>query len=632
MGTDGRDQQLPLKQLQRLGAFPAECNLSQWIGQPGDSCPSSRDCASAWLLLQGSDEPLPFREWAELVSGQDSLESAAACWRWLIGNQLFFRSRASHVEPIPLEEIRHLRLQRRRQVLREKALLDWHLQLAARKTVEQACLDSGALADLALLHQWAAGVGEPELPAPLKQGLKAAHCPLDSGAIRHLLVDLGSWNPHQLPSLQGSVWELGFSPELQQEASRILEQAHLVQPGDAERLDLTGLRSFTIDDESTRDIDDGLSLETGKNGSLKLWIHVADPGRLIAPGSPLDLEARRRGSSLYLAQGNLPMFPLELSTGPFSLRCGQRSAAWSLAVELAEDGAIGAFELHRSWVKPTYRLTYEDADELIELAPPQEQELLLIHGLLLKRRQWRLNQGALLLDQPEGRIREQEGLPVLEITEPGASRSMVAEAMILAGAAVAEWGREKGLAMPYRSQLPAELPPDHELDMLPPGPVRHAAIKRCLSRGLTGTEAAAHFSLGLPAYVQATSPIRRYGDLVVQRQLGAQLGGAEPLAAEEMELLLKELDGAVRQGISIAREDHRHWQQVWFDAHSKEQWQGVFLRWLRPQDGLGLVHVEDLAMDLAALCPQGCDPGDGVSLKVSLVDPLRDQLRLEARR
>ena len=65
------------------------------------------------------------------------------------------------------------------------------------------------------------------------------------------------------------------------------------------------------------------------------------------------------------------MFPEVLSNGPFSLRQRQRSAAWSLWVELSDDGAVAASGIQRSWVKPAYRLSYGDADELIDLAPPR---------------------------------------------------------------------------------------------------------------------------------------------------------------------------------------------------------------------------------------------------------------------
>ena len=202
--------------------------------------------------------------------------------------------------------------------------------------------------------------------------------------------------------------------------------------------------------------------------------------------------------------------------------------------------------------------------------------------------------------------------------------------MILAGAVIARHGQEQGLALPYRSQLAAELPGEAELQGLPAGPVRHAAIKRCLSRGLLGTSPAPHFSLGLPSYVQATSPIRRYNDLLVQRQLLAHQLGEAVLDEADLQAVLSELEGAIRQGLQIAREDQRHWQQVWFEAQEQHQWPGLFLRWLRPQDRLGLVHLPDLAMDLAAECHGDPAPGDALLVRLQRVDSLRDLLRFTA--
>jgi exoribonuclease-2 len=206
----------------------------------------------------------------------------------------------------------------------------------------------------------------------------------------------------------------------------------------------------------------------------------------------------------------------------------------------------------------------------------------------------------------------------------------VAEAMILAGAVIADHGVRHGLPLPFRSQLPASLPPAAELEALPSGPVRQAAILRHLGRGHVGSRPAPHFSLGLDAYVQASSPIRRYGDLLAQRQLRAGLEGTPALAEAELAGLLEGLDAPLRQAIQIAREDQRHWLQVWFEQQERPQWPAVFLRWLRPQDQLGLVHLEELAMDLAADCPTGSEPGEALLLRVQEVDSLRDRLRLRA--
>ena len=633
---------LPQRQVQLLSPLPAGVEPPARLGASpwrlnADTLqaarPDRRAWAAAWLLLQETDESVSLAEFSELVSSAGDPCSAAAqmaaCWLELVGPQQWFRWRQEEISARSLTELRSLRRERRRRQLHAEREQSWQALLRRRQPVEAEALPLEQRQRLEQLQQLAAGRIEPDQLEPaLRQSLSALHLRTDRGDLRHLLVELGQWDRHRLLSLAGTTWSSGFAPELLAEAQRLLAMVDLEQPGDATRLDLTGQHCVTIDDDDTRDIDDGLALERRSDGSLRIWIHVADPGRLIAADSPLDLEARRRGSSLYLAVGNLPMFPEQLSNGPFSLRQGKHSAAWSFWVELDEAGEIGASSIQRSWVKPTYRLSYNDADELIDLAPPEDPDLADLDRLLERRRQWRLARGALLMDLPEGRIRSHEGEPQLEITEPSPSRQLVAEAMILAGAVAARFGMEQGLSLPYRSQLPADLPAAAELQALPDGAVRFAAIKRCLSRGLMGTQPAAHFSLGLPAYVQATSPIRRYGDLVVQRQIAAILDGSPPLNTEQLQELLEQFDTAVREGIGISREDQRHWQQVWFEAHRGGQWSAQFLRWLRPQDRLGLVRIEELALDLAAECPSGAAPGVQLLLRVKQVDCLRDQLRL----
>jgi len=461
--------------------------------------------------------------------------------------------------------------------------------------------------------------------------LKELKLDLDPTELHRTLVTNGAADPHQLPAMQGSRWSSGFTIEQLQEAENLLNASQSSQPGDERRIDLCHIHCVTIDDSETRDIDDALSFERKPDGSRGIWIHIADPVVLIQAGSTLDQEAAVRGSSLYLARGNQPMFPEVLSTGPFSLRAGHKSAAWSTWVELNEEGAIAAYGITRSWVKPLYKLSYDDADDLIDLAPPEEADLADLDQLLRRRKLWRERNGALLMDLPEGRIRCRDGDLSLEITEPSVSRLMVAEAMILTGAVTAQYGVDHGLPLPYRSQLPADLPSPAQLSELPDGAVRFAAIKRCLSRGLMGTKPASHFSLGLPAYVQATSPIRRYCDLIVQRQIQAHQAGSPQLSEEELQELVGSVDLATREGIGISREDQRHWQQVWFEHHRDQQWQADFLRWLRPQDRLGLIRIDALALDLVAECPPGSEPGDQLQLQVLEVDPIRDQLRLQAR-
>mgnify|MGYP006273275059 FL=1 len=598
-----------------------------------DALPPRRELAAAWLLLIDTGQSLAFGDWVALILSTPTAAQAAALWLWLQEDQLWFVMRQQQISARPAPDLRRLRQQRRQHQLVLQARIEWHGQLRSRQPVGSDRLNPVASQELSLLLQWANGDTAITLPTSLQQALRDAHCALEPSAIRHLLVDLGQWDPHALPSLRQSHWAEAFSPELENLAEALIASADQPRPGDEHRLDLCSQHCFSIDDDDTEDIDDALGLELTAAGQQRLWIHVADPGRLIATGDPLDLEARRRASSLYLTQGILPMFPWNLSSGPLSLRAGRRCPAWSIWVALAGDGSVAEFGIVRSWIRPAYRLSYSDADDLIDLAPPEEPALAQMHTLLAQRRRWREVRGALLLDQPEGRIRQRTGAaPLVAITEPSPGRLLVAEAMILAGAVVAAYGQANGLALPYRTQLPSSLPPAELLQRLPAGPVRHAALKQGLGRGLTGTSAAPHFSLGLEAYVQATSPIRRYGDLLVQRQLALHQSGAQPIEASAMQTLLSELEAPLREGNQISRDDQRHWRQVWFAEHRAEQWQATFLRWLRESDQLGLVWIESLAMELPAQCPAGSQPADALLLKVHRVDPLQDQLQLRAHR
>ena len=643
MGFKAKEQVLPARQLTliapsspstavagKLGVFPWDFNEQSL----NSARLMHRDWGQAWVLLSESNEIVALTDFADLVYGSQDALHCASTWLNLASDHDLFRLKQGLVSARPLDEIRARRLERRREQLGQARFQRWLDYFGAKKAIERQVLDP-------LHHEWieqligfCAGRNSfDDLSLELRQSLTQLRLDQNRGDVRERLVTLGHLDPHQLSSIAGTPWSYGFSPELTAEAERLMRCSVQAQPGDSERRDLTHLACVTIDDAETRDIDDALGLERLADDHLRIWIHIADPSRLITAGSPLDLEARRRGSSLYLSRGLLPMFPSKLSSEVFSLKAGQRNPAWSTWVDLSASGDVTASGLCRSWVTPRYRLTYDDADELIDFAPPEEADLSDLHALLTTRRQWRVQRGALLMDLPEGRIRCRDGQPTIEITEPSPSRDMVAEAMILCGTVAASQGIEHGLPLPFRSQLPAELPSAAQLESLADGAVRFAAIKRCLSRGLMGTTPAAHFSLGLSAYAQATSPIRRYSDLVVQRQFAALLyphGDEEVLNTESLQILLQQIDTAVREGIAVTREDQRHWQQVWFEQHANARWPVDFLRWLRPQDRLGLVRVEELALDLAATCPAGSEPGDALVLEVAGVDSIRDQLQLVA--
>ena len=472
-GGQRRDQGLPLRDL--IAIDPEHLFDSSELPAPEqvqDNAPSPRSVVEAWQLLE-TDQPggmarLSLCELGELVLNPFNLAGLAALWTWMHGTQQLFRWRRDRlVQPLTRDERANLRRQRRSERLaqrHEQRQLD--LLRAQRVLTDQERDELGQVWDerfshwIQLLKDNPAGVGAD---LELQQWSEPISIGSDAADLRQWLIVRGLLDPNEPIGLRGSVWSRRFPSDLVEEANRLVALSNEERPGDEQRIDLTHLATYSLDDAGTREIDDALSLER-RDGVDWIWIHIADPSRLIDIDSPLDQEARRRATSLYLAEGVMPMLPLELAAGPLSLRAGQRCAALSVAVRLDEDGAVAEQRIARSWIRPRYGLTYTDGDELIELAPPGDEALSDLSGLLMLRMRWRRSKGAVMFDRPEGRFRRSDGALALQVIDPSPSRLMVSEAMLLMGAVVAGFGQEHSLPLPFRSQPAAELPCSDELD------------------------------------------------------------------------------------------------------------------------------------------------------------------------
>ena len=351
LGFDRKSVVLPQRQLDLICPLPSGAELPDGLGaspwkltaeQLNSTCLNRRNWGSAWLLLLESEETVEIEFFSDLVCGGTSPSQLALCWLALMGPQLWFRFKQDQIKARSAAELKPLRRQNRLKVLEQQKEQRWKQLLSARQQLDLATIPQALRDRLEQLKDLVSGSIEfAQLDRVVQQSLVGLRLDQDRSDLRLLLVDLGLWDPHQLASMAGTTWSSGFSPALLEEAERLLELNASERPGDAERIDLCHQRCVTIDDEDTRDIDDGIALERRDDGSQRLWIHIADPGRLIETDSALDLEARRRGSSLYLAKGNLPMFPECLSTGPFSLRARMRTAAWSIWAELNSNGELG---------------------------------------------------------------------------------------------------------------------------------------------------------------------------------------------------------------------------------------------------------------------------------------------------
>ncbi|MBF2028095.1 MAG: VacB/RNase II family 3'-5' exoribonuclease [Oscillatoriales cyanobacterium C42_A2020_001] len=588
--------------------------------------PSSLEVA--WEILVEDGETVTPAEMAMLLFSEQTPILSYAAYHLLSDDKLYFKLKGDRYEPRSKAQVNELKHQLTMEAQRQQewsGFLSRLEQALAKQPVEWQNSDR---LRLEALERFAALGEEASHKAPALETLLHLKRSETPQAAFQLLVDLGIWTPHENLFLRRSQIPIQFP-------QKVLEVAHhrLDSPPDDpdfNRIDLTHLKVYTIDDESTREIDDGLSVEFLPDGKQRIWVHIADPSRWVFPGDELDLEARRRSTTIYLPTGMIPMFPSELATGPMSLIQGKVCCALSFGVILGETGAIADYAIHASHIKTTYRLTYDDVDEMLELGVQGESELEAIADLAKRRREWRRAQGAISINMPESSIKVQDDEITIEVLDNSASRQLVAEMMILAGEVAARYGQEHQLPIPFRHQPQPELPPEEELILLPAGPVRSCAIRRCMPRSEMGITPARHASLGLDTYTQVTSPIRRYSDLLAHFQIKAHLRGESlPFSIQEMQELTMSISSTVQEAVSVERQTNRYWGLEYLRRLPNEIWHALMLRWLREHENLGLVLLEDLGLELAMRFNRDVTPGDRLQLRVSLADPRQDIIHFE---
>ena len=426
-----------------------------------------------------------------------------------------------------------------------------------------------------------------------------------------LLLELGRWSARDLPYADRA----GIS----------LEAPHVTvgDPRPEPRRDLTHLRALAIDDEGSLDPDDAISLD--EDGAL--WVHVADAASLAVPESEADLEARGRGATLYLPDGQVPMLPRQLVERlGLGLGDGGESPALSFRLLLDGDGSIADCSFHPSRVR-VERLSYGAALERL----PRDPLLGRLMELTDLTRSRRMEAGAVDLEWPEARLRvtgdTEEPAIQLEPLVFSPVRRMVAEAMVLAGEGTARFAVEGGVPLPFSVQEAA--PAAEGEQPAPEGPLAAAfALRRRQTPARVSAAPAPHRGLGLQAYVRATSPLRRYLDLLAHQQLRAWAAGAEPLDEVRMLECAVQAESAARAVRGTERLANRHWTLVWLQQ--RPGWSGE-AEIVDARGRRGLAVIPDLALETSVSLPPGGRPGGRYEVTVRHVDLPRLDLHLEMR-
>jgi ribonuclease R len=343
-----------------------------------------------------------------------------------------------------------------------------------------------------------------------------------------------------------------FPPEVEEAAKRLRVD---FAAETRRRLDFRERLTFTIDPADANDFDDALSLMPIEGDRFEIGIHIADVSHFVQFDQEIDDEAYERGTSTYLVDRVIPMLPERLSNELCSLVPGEDRLTYSVIVKMDGEAHVHGFDIAETVIRSRHRLTYAEAQAIIqgEIPKPEHKELLFpiqtLRRLAKRMSARRFERGSLDFDLPESRVElDQEGFPI-DIKESVRLDSMrlIEEFMLLANEIVARHATKRKIPFLYRVHEP---PSQEKLErlrefigamgyLLPKGDIQPENLKRILAevRGkpeeeLVNTvvlrsmmqarysiENIGHFGLAAEHYTHFTSPIRRYPDLVVHRLL-----------------------------------------------------------------------------------------------------------------
>jgi len=377
--------------------------------------------------------------------------------------------------------------------------------------------------------------------------------------------------------------------------------------------------AWTIDDEDTQERDDAISLIELPEGGYRLGVHITDVSALIHPKDVLDKEAQQRAATLYLPEGSITMLPPAVSHGPLSLDPGTKRRCVSAIFHIAKDYSVQSARVAKTWVRLERAYTYDEVLELIATdgAAPKLEGLV---SIAEARATVRSEQGA---RPPRAnmelkiRVDQEKRITVKLLPRLCPARTMVAELMILANCNFAKLLKERNVPCIFRTQpVPKTDAAEGEAVFFPPVRV--------------STEALEHAALGVECYTQASSPIRRYGDLLVQRQLVAAIDAAEPApySAEEILYLVETTELAQSTIASIERWSVHYWLCKYLTTYHECSLPAIVL--FRRRDHF-LVELTDysLRVPLYPAPTSVLSPGDHIEVRLVDVRPRRGSVRIE---
>jgi len=519
-----------------------------------------------WELIHDEKESFDYKYLAQLCFGEDITDDhVSAVARALFDDNLYFKMKDGQFLPCTEEKIEQISRQKHEDAQKEEMLnlgSAW-LKEALHKGISHAPRIDQSVVDL-LVELAVHGKESSNIKYGTELLSRAGIADIQEA--RNILIRLGIWDEDEPVDLYRYKIRSAFDDELLDAASK---PCGIDITG---REDLRHLPVFTVDSATTRDFDDALSVEI-LDDYIHLGIHIADVAGAITPDSPLDKEAFSRGSSLYLPERQIPMLPEQLSDNTLSLLAGKDRPAISLLTRFDRAGNLQDYRFTPSIINVRRHWTYDSVNDIYD----SEEIFSTIYKLSEILQKKRIEQGALILSLPEPSFEtdENSSISIRMISQETPSRMMVAEMMILYNWLAARFCRDNNLPTLFRGQkAPTEKLSSEGMDY-----IYYVFMQRKkLFPLVIDAEPAPHSGLGLDAYSNLSSPIRRYFDLVCQRQLKHFIAyGSTLYNREELEKIRMSVSPALKDLNTVKKNHVNYWLLKYFKGCIGQEYPAIIL-------------------------------------------------------
>ena len=572
-----------------------------------------------WELTHEENGAFTYEYLAQLSFGNNVTDDhISALVRALFADKVYFKMKDDYLIPNSPDKVEQITKAREAAELREREIAegaDFLKEVINDRHPEDPPLKEKIIETLVQLALY--GRDAPDLKLGKEMFSRAGIKDIDRA--RHLLVKLDIWGEDENLDLLRLKTRIDFNEPVLKEADIVMRK----EIDSSGREDLTGLSVFTIDGPLTRDFDDALSFQP-INGGHRLGIHITDLAPFIPVDEHLDKEACIRASSIYLPVNQIPMLPSSLSSNALSLVKGFNRLAISLMVDFDKGWNINNYRFIPTIVRIEKQLTYDQ----VNAAHASDPIFLALYQLTQALRQKRAGNEALLIPLPEIHFEfsDNSDIQVRLIEQETPARVIVSECMILYNWLAAKFASETALPMLYRSQEP----PQERLSIDESNYTYFVfQQRRRLQPLFIDTIPQPHSGLGVDVYTNATSPLRRYMDLLVQRQIHSALLKKGPVYTKSR---LKELSILIYQTLRdidfMKRNQIRYWTLKYLAGMINHSFNAIVFQKLRYKY---LIILTDflLIADLPTAAAPELSPAEHIKVVVKRSDPWDDVLLLE---